>query len=338
MSQPENESATSLAYHGGNLDTAARLFPLAPKPWIDLSTGINSHAYPLGNISPAAWARLPQAGDIAALECIAAETYGAKHDLIAAPGTQALIQLLPRLIKAKSVGIFGFTYGEYARVWQRAGGTVEQVETLAALEDFDLAIIVNPNNPDGRLVPVADLAALANKLGAKGGHLLVDEAFMDFTPAYQFGPFATSNTLIFRSFGKTYGLAGLRLGFVLAEGAVGQAFRDALGPWAISGPAIEIASAALADKAWLQKEAARLDAARKNLEAALKDAGFTLLDGTHLFCLAQHPQAQDWFRRFAEAGVLLRPFAHNLQWLRFGIPSAADFSRVLAVLVQNAGR
>ena len=328
------ESIRILTYHGGNLDVAKRLFTEAPHPWIDLSTGINAHAYPVGMISPEAWTRLPEASAVAALEAVAAAAYGLNGgEAVAAPGTQSLIQLLPRLINARSVGILGFTYGEYARIWRQAGLEGQNVETLDALAGFDLAIVVNPNNPDGRRVAPDELVSLAAKLGAHGGTLLVDEAFMDFYRIQaSLAPHLPDNALIFRSFGKTYGLAGLRLGFVLAKNDLAHAFRRELGPWAVSGPAIEIATRALADKDWLVEDCRRLLVARARLEALLTGAGFDLMGGTHLFVLASHVQAQHWFRHLAKAGILVRPFAHQPQWLRFGLPETQDWPRVEAAL------
>ena len=324
------ESIHILTYHGGNLDVAKRLFVDAPTPWIDLSTGINAHPYPVGTISVDAWNRLPEAAAIAGLEKQAAAAYGLVHgEAVAAPGTQSLIQLLPRLVPARSVGIFGFTYGEYAKIWRQAGVEVQTVATLAELADFDLAIVVNPNNPDGRRVPVEALQVLSRALALRDGQLLVDEAFMDFYRASaSLAPHLPENALIFRSFGKTYGLAGLRLGFALARPDLAHAFRRELGPWAVSGPAIEIASRALADKDWLIEDCRRLMVARARLQGLLTQAGFDLVGGTHLFVLATHVQAQHWFRKLAQAGILVRPFAHYPHWLRFGIPAPQDWTRL----------
>ena len=139
--------------HGGDLAGARALFPQAPADWLDLSTGINAEPYPVGEISPAAWTRLPEPAAIAALEAAAASAYGARAEsVVAAPGTQALIQLLPRLIPARSVAILDFTYAEHGRAWRAAGAEVTTVGRLDDLAAADVAIVVNPNNPDGRLV------------------------------------------------------------------------------------------------------------------------------------------------------------------------------------------
>ena len=306
-------------------------------PWIDLSTGINAHAYPVGDIASLAWQRLPEAADCAALEQAAARAYGlVQGEAVAAPGTQSLIQLLPRLFHARSIAIFGFTYGEYGRIWRQVGADVMHVERLSDLEGANLAIVVNPNNPDGRRVAVNELIALAARMAEAGGTLIVDEAFMDFyRPEASLAPHLPENVLILRSFGKTYGLAGVRLGFALGKTALIAPIRRELGPWAVSGPAIEIARRAFADQDWLMSECRRLIAARHRLETMLVEAGFDLVGGTHLFVLARHPQAGHWFRLLGEAGVLVRPFLQHTDWLRFGIPAEQDWPRLAEVLART---
>jgi len=328
----------SLAYHGGGLDAARRRFPLAPEPWLDLSTGINVISYPIGALSEATWTRLPEAGAIATLEAAAAQAYGLGGDaaIVAAPGTQALIQFLPRLVPAKKVAILGFTYGEHGLVWRASGAEVEICDDLDSLAKADVAVIVNPNNPDGRLVAAPDLLALAQKMAAQGKVLIVDEAFIDLLPQEaSLAPHLPQQGLILlRSFGKTYGLAGLRLGFALCGAEIAEKWRAALGPWAVSGAAIEIGQRAFADAAWLAASAARLDADCARLDSLLRQAGFELIGGTPLFRLARHQQAAALFVRLGGAGILTRPFAAQADWLRFGVPHGdADFARLAAALL-----
>ena len=171
-------------YHGGDLAAARLRFAHAPRPWIDLSTGINPHAYPVGKLPRSAWTRLPEPSAIRALEAVAASAYGARDadGVVAAPGTQALIQWLPRLIGARRVGILGFTYAEHEASWRAAGASVATVDGIEALGGHDVAVVVNPNNPDGRRIAPQALAELAARLARKGSALIVDEAFMDAEP------------------------------------------------------------------------------------------------------------------------------------------------------------
>ena len=340
--RPQNGDELTV-YHGGDLAAARRLFPDTPDPWIDLSTGINPETYPLPALPLDIFARLPDSGQMAALEAAAARRYGAgaHAQAIALPGTQALIQLLPRLHKAKSVGILGFTYGEYARVWQGAGPVPDVVETLDALRAHDLAMLVNPNNPDGRRARAEDLFALAQHLARKGGLLVVDEAFMDLLPAgHSLVPILPERgALVLRSFGKTYGLPGLRLGFALTNAALAKRLRHLLGPWAVSGPAIEIGRRALADDSWINSMEERLKPRAAIIEQAMRRCGAEMLGGTPLFRLFAHADAATLFQRFGRAGVLLRRFPERPDWLRVGLIAAAFEERLLSIAerISNAG-
>ncbi|RFB76397.1 threonine-phosphate decarboxylase CobD [Methylovirgula sp. 4M-Z18] len=316
---------STIFHHGGNLKSAQALYPNAPQPWIDLSTGINPIAYPIPTIAPEAWTRLPETAHVAALEAAAAQAYFVRdtEHVVAAPGTQALIQWLPRLFPARTVGICGFTYGEHEKTWAAAGARVTYVETVDALSGFDVAVIVNPNNPDGRLVSGDRLLHLARQMAAKNGLLVVDEAFMDLVdPAFHLSAhMPVASTIILRSLGKTYGLAGLRLGFAIAPTELARIIRDALGPWAVSGPAIDIAQRALGDAAWREATRSRLRQECGRLDRMLQNAGFSTPFGTLLFRTAEHAHARDWLHSLAQTGILTRPFTARPHWLRFGLPA-----------------
>src|ERR1700729_3296180 len=171
----------TFTYHGGALEVARRLAPGAPKPWIDLSTGINPHAYPLPDLEPEAWSRLPESGALARLEAAAARRYGVDPTCtVAGPGSQALIQALAHTLPHEAVGALGPTYSGFASAFAAAGARVIEAERLEELEGFDVAIVINPNNPDGRITPRAALLGLHERLAPRGGVLIVDEAYADF--------------------------------------------------------------------------------------------------------------------------------------------------------------
>lgn len=314
----------SFAHHGGALDAARAAYPDAPEPWLDLSTGINPHAYPIGTLTSEAWTRLPEAAALAGLEAAAARAYGCPPDVAvaAAPGTQAIIQRLPALLPSRDVRILGRTYGEYARVFAAAGAVVRVVAGLDELAGADVAVVVNPNNPDGRLIAPQALTALAVDVGT----LVVDEAFMDaLAPGHSVVPhLPAARTLVLRSFGKFYGLAGLRLGFAVAPPDLAAVLREALGPWAVSGPALAIGTRALADSAWAEASQTRLVGEAARLDTLLAGAGLTVIGGTPLFRLAAYTQAASPFDALARAGILIRPFADEATWLRFGLPGSKD--------------
>lgn len=309
--------------HGGDLGEARRLFPGAPEPWIDLSTGINPIPYPLPPLPASAWQRLPGAAGEAALLAAARAAYSVPADagVVAAPGTQILIELAPALARAGTdVAVIGPTYGEHARAWRRAGFPVREAENIDAAGEAGIVVLVNPNNPDGRVVPPATLTALARRLAARGGLMVVDEAFADFEAGASIVGALPPATLVLRSFGKTYGLAGLRLGFAIGPAALTGALKNRLGPWAVPGPAIHVGAAALADRAWLAgaRAARAADAAR--LDALLGRVG-TVTGGTTLFRLLASEDAPALFDRLGRHGIYVRRFSDRPRLLRFGLPA-----------------
>jgi cobalamin biosynthetic protein CobC len=316
--------------HGGGLIAARAMFPMAPEPWIDLSTGINPLPYPVPALRPEVYHRLPEPEEVRQLEAVAARAYGVAdpHMVVAASGTQVLISLLPYLLRPGRVAIVGPTYAEHAAAWAAAGNAVSVVADPAALDGAPAAVLCNPNNPDGRRSYGAELAALARRVGV----LIVDEAFADLEePGLSLAPTLPSNAIVLRSFGKTYGLAGLRLGFALASLSMACTIRNALGPWAVSGAAVAFGTAALANAAWLDATRARLQADVARLDALLTQAGFRVAGGTLLFRLAQHVRAAAVFDRLGQSGILVRRFETEPSWLRFGIPGSG-WDRLAAVL------
>src|SRR5580692_6483536 len=216
---PYNE-ADELLPHGGDLGAARRLFPDAPKPFIDLSTGINPNPYPLPPLPAELFARLPDAAATAGLAAAAATSYGAPSaaHVVPAPGTQILLPLVAGLVRPGRAAILSPTYNEHARCAALACHGVTETRDIGGLGDADLAIVSNPNSPDGRLTDRGSLLALAAKLRPRSGVLVVDEAFMDVGPAgASLAGDATHNIIVLRSFGKFFGLAGIRLGFALLD-------------------------------------------------------------------------------------------------------------------------
>jgi cobalamin biosynthetic protein CobC len=326
--------------HGGDLAVAGRLFPGAPQPFIDLSTGINPHPYPLPPLPAGVFARLPDGEAQMRLAGIAARTYGAPSAacVVPAPGTQILLPLVAALVSAGRAAILGPTYSEHARTARLAGHAVMETDDIQQLRGADLAVIANPNNPDGRIIATDRLLALAQELKGHDGILVVDEAFMDVGP--RGGSLAREldrgNIVVLRSFGKFFGLAGLRLGFALAAPPLAARLKASLGPWAVSGPAIAIGGQALADTAWMDAARARLGAAAQRLDLLLAELDMDVVGGTSLFRLARAPSAAAIFRRLGAAGIVVRAFREQPTWLRFGLPNDADWDRLRARLATFA--
>ncbi|MFC6791892.1 threonine-phosphate decarboxylase CobD [Methylobacterium komagatae] len=312
--------------HGGELGGLRQAFPDAPRPWLDLSTGINPVPYPVPVIEASAWLRLPEASDVAALREAAAGAYGAPDagHVVPAPGTQILIETLPRLVAPTEVAILGPTYAEHAAAWRRAGHAVQEVLSPDGIGAARVAVIVDPNNPDGRTLPLAARRDLAGAMRARGGLLVADEAFADLEPVESLCPHAGPGLVVLRSFGKTYGLAGLRLGFAVADPETAARIAAALGPWAVSGPALAIGTAALSDATWREAASRARGADAERLDRMILRGGGCLVGGTRLFRTADFPDGSGLYRRLAEAGIAVRRFAERPERLRFGLPPDKD--------------
>jgi cobalamin biosynthetic protein CobC len=332
MAMTVHSGAEPLA-HGGDLAAARRQFPDAPEPWIDLSTGINPASYPLPQLPSALFARLPERAAVRRLAAVAARAYGAPsaEHVVAAPGTQILLPLVAALVPPGRARVLGPTYSEHLRVATLVGHAAREVTDVAGLAGADLAVVVNPNNPDGRILAKDTLLALADTQQRRGGLLVVDEAFMDVGPAGASlaAEVGRGGLVVLRSFGKFFGLAGLRLGFALAAPPIVTRLDAMLGPWAVAGPAIAIGEAALADAAWAQATRVALGRAAQRLDALLAEtlsasAGLEIVGGTSLFRLAHTHAASELFHHLGHAGILVRRFTEQPAWLRFGLPHDED--------------
>ena len=326
--------------HGGDLGAARKLFPGAPEPLVDLSTGINPFSYPVPRLDAEVFVRLPEPADLDRLAAIAATAYGAPSadHVVPVPGLQIVLPMVAALAPRGRAAVLSPTFEEHARVAALAGHTVREVAAPPELAEAELAIVVNPNNPDGRLIARETLLALADALAP--GLLVVDEAFMDASaePAASLAAdVGCRNLVVLRSFGKFFGLAGLRLGFVLAAPEIAARLAATLGPWAVSGPALAAGAVALADTAWIAGMRARLADTARRLDTLLIAAGLEVAGGTTLFRLVRTPSAADLFDRLGRAGILVRRFARRPSWLRFGLPgSETEWQRLASALSVDA--
>lgn len=305
--------------HGGRLRAAARHYGIALADWIDLSTGINPFAYPVPPLPLQAWQRLPEDDD--GLVDAAAAYYGT-HELMPVAGSQAAIQALPALIPGERVTVLDPTYGEHPQAWRARRLRRCNAHTVdAAIDDTDVLVLANPNNPTGERFALPRLLDWHARLARRGGWLIVDEAFIDVDPAESLAPYAgRPHLVVLRSLGKFFGLAGARVGFVLADAALRQHLAEHLGPWTISGPARYAARAALADADWQQATRQALTAAGKRLAALLRQHLPAPPQGTALFQWVVHPQAAIWHEALARSAILVRRF-DTPPALRFGLPA-----------------
>ena len=260
---------------------------------------------------------------LAELERSAALALGMAAGSIAAlPGSEVGLRLLDTIGLPTPACIVVPSYGTYAAALPQA--TPIMVEDLAHGREAigGTILLANPNNPDGRIVPPSELLATARALGRGGGWLVVDEAFADADPASSILPLLeeADPVLVFRSFGKFYGLAGVRLGFVCGPERMVARFRDRLGDWPVSSTAIAIGSAAYSDRAWQAKARTCLATTASELDVVLLRHGFAPRGDCTLFRLVETPAEAGVFERLGRAGILCRPFDFAPNWLRFGLP------------------
>lgn len=325
--------------HGGRLRQAARDYGIPPTQWLDLSTGINPLGWPVPPLPAACWQRLPEDDD--GLHEAAAAYYGTSY-LLPCAGSQQAIQALPRLRAAGRVGMLSSSYAEHAHAWRMAG---HEVMALAAdaieaqLATLDVLLLVHPNNPTGACFAPQHLLDWQQRLAARGGWLVVDEAFMDATPQYSVAAHAAREGLVvLRSLGKFFGLAGARVGFVLAWPRLLQRLAAVFGPWPVAHPAREVARLALLDTAWQQTAREQLEQAGARLHALLTDAGLAPHGGTALFQYLRCPDAARIHHALAQQGILVRRFEQPSA-LRFGLPgNEMDWQRLQAALATLRAR
>ncbi|TNC98120.1 MAG: cobC [Stygiobacter sp.] len=318
--------ALTLPIHGGDLKAAEARWGKSAAGWLDLSTGINPWPYPVGPLAAHVWHRLPGAGEDAALRAAAAAAYGCRPDqVLATPGSSAVIQVLARSQSPCRVAVVSPTYGEHAAAWTLAGHGVSEVSVPADGAGAEVLVLVNPNNPDGRTHSPADILALTERFAL----VVVDQAFGEVVPHLSVAGQLRPGLVVLHSFGKFYGLAGLRLGFCLGMPDLLAGLAAQLGPWPVSGPALAIGAAALADRVWAEASRAHLAHAATRLDAVLAAAGLRAVGGTSLFRLVEHPDAAGLYDRLGRAGILVRAFAHRPTWLRFGLPGGETALRRL---------
>lgn len=316
--------------HGGGLRAASIAHPEVSGPWLDLSTGINPVPYKGVAAKLSERSRLPDPLELSALETVAAAFFGTSSERVAAAaGAETIIRLLPVLLGRVTVDIVGPTYGAHAEAWQAAFLAPHIIHRDQALSSrSDVLIIVNPNNPDGHVFSHSELASILKKREAQGRWLVVDESFGECSPEASLAEVASERLIVLRSFGKFFGLAGVRLGFAIASPAFKASLRTLTGDWPVSADAIALGRQAYDDTAWSGTTLVKLEKQSARLDKALTRSGFEVVGGTCLFRLARHEQAHRWFWQLCRSGILTRPFDHTPDVLRFGLPAPKDFQRL----------
>ena len=322
--------------HGGNLYSAAQQYDIPLSDWLDLSTGINPNGWPVPTSLPTdIWSQLPQYNDglIAA-----AQDYYQCESLIAVAGSQAAIQALPYLREKSRVGIIAPAYAEHAYAWQQAGHEVIplDIDSISnAITQLDVLLIINPNNPSAQQFSSEQLLSWHQQLVAQNGWLIIDEAFIDSSHEHSLATHCPTNGLIvLRSLGKFFGLAGLRVGFVLAESDLLTQLANRLGPWPIAHASRYIAQLALQDTTWQQQCRHELRDQGKRLQQLLTSVGLKPHGSCALFQWVKNDKADLVHQNLAQHGILTRVFKTPAS-LRFGLPKTEnDWQRLQAALQQ----
>ena len=321
--------------HGGRLRCAAHEYGIPLEAWLDLSTGVSPFGWQVPDIPSSVWSRLPEDDDGLAE---AARAYYEAPQLLPVAGSQAAIQALPWLRATSQVGIIAPGYAEHVHAWQRAGHHVTTQAAgalLANIGAWDVLVLIHPNNPGGERFEVEELLSAHAELAARGGWLVVDEAFMDVAPQHSLCRYTDrAGLVVLRSAGKFFGLAGARAGFVCAPLALLEPLQEQLGPWALSGPTRYVLRQALADHAWQASARVRLLQTSERLAALLARHGWAPAAGCGLFQWCRHDAAACAYRALAERGILTRLFDRPPS-LRFGLPpDEAAFERLDQALAE----
>ncbi|SHI47985.1 L-threonine O-3-phosphate decarboxylase [Shimia gijangensis] len=311
-----SSSSTSKARdHGGGLDAAIARWGGARRDWVDLSTGINPVSYPLADFPHYSWTSLPDRNAQTDLLSSARHFWNVPDDaaILAAPGASALIARIPALTDAGRVDIPTPTYNEHAAAFVAQGWALSD-------QSPEARVLVHPNNPTGKLWNEADLTAPLT---------VVDESFCDVTPDASLVHTASeSGRIILKSFGKFWGLAGIRLGFAIAHPDTISRLSDLSGPWAVSGPALHLGAKALQDRTWADATRQRLTEDAARLDALIAEKGGKLAGGTSLFRLYSVDNATSWQNQLAQHHVWSRIFPYSKTFLRLGLPAPDQWAHL----------
>lgn len=304
--------STRWTWHGGGIEAARRHFGNTGEPWLDLSTGINPNPWPSAADAFINWQRLPEEPDLRALEAAAARHFGTDPRFVCAlPGTEIGLRMAGDILGGHASWVIP-SYRTHGEMFNN--GSPVRPEN-ASLSDSDVLILANPNNPTGRLFRSDDLVQ-------RRGWLLVDEAFADTHPDASIAAKVSNERriIVFRSFGKFFGLAGLRLGFVIAPEAIVARFRTKLGAWPVSAAAIAIGTTAYTDADWIAGMRDRLIQDASKLDALLAKHGLQAKGECPLYRLIDVDHARALFECLARRSILTRPFDYAPRWLRIGLP------------------
>ncbi|WP_193755581.1 threonine-phosphate decarboxylase CobD [Psychromonas sp. psych-6C06] len=333
--------------HGGQLERVATQFNIPRAQWLDLSTGIAPYSYPIPDIPAQAWQQLPHISS--RLIAVAKVYYQAQHCWPVA-GSQQLIEKLPQLwekrlsasskeMPCKHVYLPKVGYKEHQHAWQQAGYQLHfyQQRLPEVLAPNSVVVVINPNNPLTDQFTVAQLQALAERCQTQQALLVIDEAFADiFDADFSYVPHlseAQQNVIVLRSFGKFFGLAGLRIGFVCSSQYWCEVIQENIGPWSVNGPALYIAEQALSDTAWQVKQQQRLQVQRHKMQQLLSEIWpMYRIESNALFMTLFTEYAPLIYQQLCQHAVYVR-LTDEKNALRFGIADEKQLQKLQEVFM-----
>lgn len=342
--------------HGGQLEKVKARYPDVTDPWLDLSTGIAPWSWPVPVVPDHVWQRLPESS--AALCAAAAAFYGCDAKaMLAVAGSQVAIELVPECLLSMraaaetapaTVAIPRWGYGEHGRCWERAGfqlvhyDCASDVDALLVAARVQHVVVINPNNPSTQITPLAQLQRWQQQLRHSGGYLIVDEAFADTgdncNSALTLG--RCDNLVVLRSLGKFFGMAGLRLGFVVSGEALQHCLQQRLILWGVSHPAQWLGEHMLRDTDWHLHQRQRIRDAGQRLSALVRatlstEPALELRDGPLFVSIfGRGRDGCDLLSRLfdflAGKGILVRVYApqDGVQCVRIGLADDVGLARL----------
>lgn len=344
--------------HGGQLEKIKAQYSHVTAPWLDLSTGIAPWSWPVGTVPDHVWQRLPESS--APLCAAAAAFYGCGPEaMLAVAGSQVAIELVPECLRQLSsdvaaemapaaVAIPRWGYGEHGRCWARAGfqlvhyDCASDIDALLVSARVQHVVVINPNNPSAQTTPLTQLQRWQQQLRHSGGYLIVDEAFADsgenLNSALTLG--RCDNLVVLRSLGKFFGMAGLRLGFVISGEALQHSLQQRLTLWGVSHPAQWLGERMLLDTDWHFMQRQRIRDAGQRLSALLRSTlwpnpALELKEGPlFVSVFGSGMVLGKLFDFLAGQGILVRLFApqEGIQCLRIGLADDRGLERLGSAL------
>jgi histidinol-phosphate aminotransferase len=212
--------------------------------------------------------------------------------------------------------------------WQLGG------DFTAAAPDLKLAFLPNPNSPSGTVIAPEQVLELARRLPCP---LLVDEAYVDFADDHCIRLVKECDKiLVSRTLSKSYALAGLRFGFVVAQPHIIAGLCKLKDSYNCDALSIAAATAAIDDQAWLAANTAKIRKTRSRLTDAVRKLGFTALDSQANFVWCTWPSRplKPLYEHLKANGVLVRymPYANWGEGLRISVGTEDQTDVCLALL------